>query len=370
MRKKIYLATLSLVAFITPTARSENLCSTAQRIAAFAGRKEIATQADALLSKLVSAKSPVIAAWMTKRNLNSSSEETLIKEWRSYFAKNFILVKYPNGDAKTNSLMEELVDGILNFALDAPFQQRIEKIFSQTKTAALSTLDGMKLTQKEDLIKRVKAIQLYWPKSLKTARNNSTPLDLIDWGIAYDPSANEINIGIKALAYPNDETFSAVFAHEIGHSFDSCRWSGFLQGPWPFEKIGTCLRSMKSVGAKKRDDSALNKLVQEKKIDQDLAKALELNPTCNKLSYPSNGLQADQLPESFADWFSAEVMAKQKTLDVQKMRTDLCESTELREGSSYPTNADRLRRIYFAHPKFKNATQLGDSTASYCSIEN
>jgi len=227
----------------------------------------------------------------------------------------------------------------------------------------------MNLPQDKVIIEKINSIKLYWPDHLKTARNNSIPLDLIDWGIAYDPLSNEINIGLNSLSYTNDETRIAVFAHEIGHSFDPCRWSAFYEGEWPFKKIGECLRSDKSADAKVRDDSKLEAFQKSGKISSELVKALKANPTCNKLAYPAQGIQADQLPETFADWFSAEVISRLKNLDVSHLRLDLCEEKTLVNGSSYPANHVRQENIYYAHPVIKNLLKdKSKSKGRYCSM--
>ena len=353
-----------------PEAHSKAKADIEKRIESFAGKKGIALQADAMLSKLITAKSPIIVSWLKSRDLDSKSEEEIARAWRGYFARNFILSKYPHASAEIDGEIEKLVDETLATHLDKAFNERIESLFARAKKDAVAAVQAMEIGPKKEILARIEQIKLYWPKSLKAARNNTIPLDLIDWGIAYDPVPNEINIGLGALAYPNDETYLAVFAHEIGHAFDSCRWGAFFSGPWPFEKVGQCLRSEKSVGAKKRDDAPLEKLVAAKKISSELALALKQNPTCNKLAYPPPGIQADQLPESFADWFSAEVMARMPSIEVKNLRQDLCDTRKLREGSSYPSNVDRLGRIYLAHPKLKSKLDGGrlGSNVAHCGL--
>ena len=341
-----------------------------ERITKFANKKLIAEQADAMLSKLITAKSPVISQWMNRRELDYKTEEDIARAWREYFAMNFVLSKYPNTDAKVNAEIEQLVDGILAEHLKKPFMERIEKLFERAREASIATIQSLPIEKKEDVVKRAKAVKLYWPRNLKSARNNAIPLDLIAWGIAYDPVPNEINIGVRALAYPNDETYLAVFAHEIGHSFDSCRWPAYFKGDWPFAKVGECLRSDKSVKAKKRDDIILERLVAAGRVPKDVGLALKSNPTCNKLVYPPPGTQADQLPESFSDWFSAEVMARMEGVAPEKMRLDLCETKKLVDGSSYPPNADRLNLIYLAQPKLRaKRSELAGAPSPYCALE-
>lgn len=334
-----------------------------EKIKEFSNKKIIAQRADEMLSKLITAKSPVISSWMNKRNLNSKSEDEIVLEWRSYFARNFILTKYPHGDSSVDKAIESLVEEINKFFSNKDFKNKLESFFEKAKKQSLITIKSFPIgeEQKKKISQRVDAIRLYWMQDFKSSKFSNLPMDYIDWGIAYDPVANEINIGINSLAYPNDETYLAVFSHEIGHSFDSCRWGAYFEGNWPFETIGECLRGTESVGAKRRDDSKMDLLV---KANKELALSLKTNLTCNKLGYPPSGLQADQLPESFADWFSAETMSTIDGLKSSQLRTDLCDSKELSQGSSYPSNHLRLNAIYFAHPKLKNTSKK--SAYLYC----
>ncbi len=203
-----------------------------------------------------------------------------------------------------------------------------------------------------------------------TSQFKDKPLELLSWGIAYNPVPNQINMGLEGVNYPNDDTIYAVFAHEIGHSFDPCRFEAFLSksGNNPFEKVISCLRSKKSVAAKKRDDSKMDKLVKSGKLSRQLQQALLSNPTCNKLQYPPIGIQSDQIGESFADWFSAEIIHMRDSVK-KGLRADLCNVKILNQGSSYPNNLDRLQKIYLAHPSIRKGLEL--KTASqfiHCSL--
>lgn len=332
----------------------------------FSEKKLIASKADKTLSQLIQAKSPMITKWITSHNLDSQSEEDIVRAWRLYFAEFFILSKYPQNHQKIDHEIEKFVDEQLRKAFPSVYKKQMEKLFQEAKKYSLQKMNKMNPAEKQTILERIEKIKLYWPKSLKTAKNQSQPLDIIQWGIAYDPLANEINLGIHALAYPNKTTILAVFAHEIGHSFDSCRWNAYFKGAWPFQKIEECLRSSESVSAKKRDDSLIEKYSQEGKIPSDLMMALKQNPTCNKSSYPPIGTQADQLPESFADWFSAEVLSEIPDIVKSDLRTDLCESNSLIPGSSYPSNQDRLQRIYRVHPAFVETATKNEKLFRYC----
>jgi hypothetical protein len=336
----------------------------------FSNKKPVAKKADETLSKLIAAKSPFVSSWMKKHTSQEATDEEIARIWRQYFARNFVLTTYPSGDPTLNKEIESLADSITTEYATKLFRERMQKLFLTAQSAALETVKSFPISEeaKSDIRKRVQAIKLYWPLKFKTSRNNKIPLDIIAWGIAYDPQPNEINMGVNAMAYPNDSTYIAVFAHEIGHAFDSCRWGAFFKHAWPFQKIGECLRTDKSVGAKTRDDGPLDKMAAEKKLDKQFFKSMKDNPTCNKLAYPPAGTQADQLPESFADWFSAEVMGHTNLPDVESLRVDLCEKRDLVAGSSYPTNELRLKHIYFAQPQLK--AKLGLSAGEDPQVQN
>ena len=346
--------------------------SVTNQIRTFSGLKPIASQADAMLSKLLSAKSPVILGWIEKRSLATKGDDEIVREWREYYARNFVLNRYPQLDEPVNRAIEALFKDVNEAFATQAFRAKMNSLFEKSKVAARSVLAKQPLqdAQRKAIVARVGAVQLYWMKDFKSSKFKAQPLEFLDWGIAYDPVANEINMGVNALSYPNDETYLAVFAHELGHAFDSCRWGAFFEGPWPFQKIGECLRGPDSAGALKRDDSQLDSLQKQGKLAADLAMGLKQNPTCNKQVYPPIGVQADQLPESFADWFSTETMASMEGLNHLQMRLDLCVLRGLVAGSSYPENRKRLDQIYFAHPKLRpSRLDLKSKSTAYCAFK-
>lgn len=100
--------------YVAQTAFIHEQQDLAEKIAVFANKPAVAAPADVMLSKLISAKSPVIVSWFKKRELENKSEEEVAKAWRTYFATNFILTKYPQSDEKINAEIERLVDGALS----------------------------------------------------------------------------------------------------------------------------------------------------------------------------------------------------------------------------------------------------------------
>lgn len=307
-----------------------------EEVSRFAGRPDVARQADTTLEKLIRANSPVISEWMAKRGFQDARipEDKIGREWREFYARMFVLNRGP---------APALTDAISRRAFPSALKNKWTALFERARSASIKTVESFPISAeaKKSIVGQLKRISLIW--------NGGTALEFLEWGIAYQPTAQKIQMGIRALAYPNDATLFAVFAHELAHSFDSCRWGAFFQGEFPFQKIAECLRSPRSVGALKRDDGLLEDFQKKGRLTADLVAALRAHPTCNKSAYPPVGIQADQLPEAFADWFSARVVQNAK-IPTESLRIDLCAPDQRQPGSSYPSNKDRLEKIYFAPP--------------------
>lgn len=333
----------------------------------FANSKPIATPADAALSTLITKKSTFLNQWMASRDLYNKKEEVVVRAWRRFFAE-AQLTSYPtkNPDINREILALAKAEGAKIFP--KKLRARFQKIFIEARAAALETLK--KNSPEHPAIERVQKIELFWIDDLEKSEVKKSPIEFFEWSVAYDPVPNGINIGLEALKYPNDATLFAVFAHEIAHSFDPCRWVAYFEGKEnPFEKVQACLRNTASVGALKRDDSMLETVARREGLDATFAEMMKSNPTCSKKEYPPAGVQADQLPEAFADWFSAEVVGESKYA-MPGLRADLCEAKQLRPGSSYVPNEVRLEKIYLANPKIRAKLKLTkDSAAVYCTLE-
>lgn len=331
----------------------------------FADSPPVASKGDALLSTLIEKKSPLVERWMTKNDLYGKPEETIVREWRKYFAESQ-LAGYPTKDEAMNGEVAGFTKKMGGAIFAKKERERFERIFGEAKAGALAWLG--KFPGGDKAASRIKEIRLFWIEEIAKSPTPKSVLEFLDWSVAYDPVPNVINVGLDALKYPNDATLFAVFAHELAHAFDPCRWIAFFPGAEnPFAKVQACLRNDASVGAKKRDDSQLDATVAREKLGADFAAMMRANPTCTKREYPPEGVQADQLPESFADWFSAEVTAMSKYAGARGLRADLCAPRDLRAGSSYPANPARLERIYLAHPVLRKKQGLGDSSSvAYC----
>ncbi len=334
-----------------------------QRLKKFSNVPEVATLADQMFEQLIKAKSPVLVSWMQTRGLNDKSEDEIIYAWREYFAKIFVIGQYPTKSPSLNARIEALVKNLREVHLGADVEKRVQTIFLKAQKLSLAKVQNFTLAEdaRAQIEKKISSIKLYWAQDLRGSKFEKQPLEFVDWGVAYDPAANEINIGIQVLAYPSDENLLAVFAHEIGHAIDSCRWGAFFSGPWPFSLVGECLRSSESVGAKHRDDTKLDLFVARKKLTTEMADSLRANPTCNRTIYPPPDVQADQLPETFADWFSAEVMGE-AGIDVRHLRADLCQNRNLNAGSAYVSNQFRLNKIYLSQPKLRGQLEGAPAT--------
>ena len=331
----------------------------------------IASQADNLLSKLIQAKSPVVINWISERGFDPEKDaEKIAVQWRQYFFKNFLLRTLPAENDKINQLVEKAFQEINETFLDKKYKSHLEKILEETKKLAIQRISSYEIESKNKsiIIKKIETIQIYWFQKIIGTKFEKKPLEFINWGIAYDPIPNEINIGMETLKYDSDSSLVAVLAHEIAHSFDPCRWTAFIGTKNPFKTVVSCLRSSKSVGAKKRDDSKIDLFVKMNRLTSEAAQSLKSNVYCNNSIYPPVGLQKEQILETFADWFSAEVVSENSKYIDKTLRLDLCKNEELTPGSSYISNNDRLQKIYFANPKI--AKKLNTKKHHYCSINS
>lgn len=330
----------------------------------FAFSPKVKNQAEKMLSMLITAKSPMITNWIKLRNIDSNNNPELVAvEWDKYFSKNFVIARYPTGDKDIDTDIVKTIDKLIkiNFTLDVV--AKLEDSFLKVKNLAINLINNYPLSEadKKYLVLKVNQIKLYWPTSFVSSKFLKFPMELIEWSLAYDPKSNEINIGLNALNY-NDQSLRAALMHEIAHSFDSCRWSQMNSTPWPFTKIGECLRTI----AFPRDDSKLESMYKSGKITNEQYVFMTNNKTCNNSIYPPIGVQSDQLPETFADWFSAEGMSKD-TIN-SEFRNDLCVDQVLNAGSSYLKNTDRLFSIYLANPILQ--TQVHEvRDVKYCSFK-
>jgi hypothetical protein len=333
---------------------------TSAGLSALAISPQFAKESDEILSKLLKVKSPLIPSWMKRNNLFKASEQEIANAWRSYYFKARMFSKFSKQPIEDQKSLEKLIEKINSKFFPKKYKDNIKNTFEQAKTLSLHYIKKLPLTKsdKRKISDRVSAIKLYWPVNIRGTKVEKNVQEFFDWGVAYDPLPNEINIGLEIIKYPNNQTLFAVFAHEIGHSIDSCRWSSLLKGRNPFKNVNNCLRKKESAYAKHRDDTYIHKLpvaYQKSLID---------NPTCNRSVFPPRGMQKDQLPESFADWFSAEIIAE-SSLNKFNIRTDLCKDSGITSTSSYKTNKERLELIYHAQPKLKKALGLKNNV-EYC----
>lgn len=325
--------------------------------------KTIKDNSEQMLSRLILAKSPMITNWIKNRNLNPEKEaEKIAIEWDKYYGINFILAKFPSDNSIINQKITNTIDTIIKEYYTKAAHEKFEQSFTEIKTKSIAIIESYPVEKKikELLIEKINKIKLFWPIQLAHSKIEKAPLEFIDWSLAFDPKNNEINVGLNAFNY-NDESLKAAFAHEIAHVFDSCRWSQFETIEWPFNKIGNCLREF----AQKRDDKVLETLYKNGKIDIATYTFVKSNPTCNNSIYPPIGVQGDQLPETFADWFASEVMSKENI--TTSFRNDLCNNLPLNPGSTYLSNKDRLEKIYGSNPNIASIFKV-KSIIKHCSF--
>ncbi|WP_419171968.1 hypothetical protein [Halobacteriovorax sp.] len=345
-----------------------------------ANAKEVAAVADEALSNLIAKKSPVVTSWIKRRKLDVNDPVNVARQWRLYYVDNIVLSS--GTFSERPKVIQKLVDSEMSEVFSNLYTKEkkslLKKSFDIAKRDAINVLKLLigKDEAFKEIKERIEKITIFTPEKVIGTKVEQAPRDFLEWGFAYDPNSNQINVGLDGLnfAYPKYQaSLVSLMAHEIAHSFDSCRFSGFYKNKNPFTSIQSCLRNTSSVGAKKRDDSQLAFLVQNNIIKKEVAQNLLANPTCNRSLYPLPGKQRDQLDEIFADWFSAEVVAL-SGIDLKNLRSELCLEKELSKGSSYISNEKRLAGIYLTQPTIAKKTSgflglLGgkDTGFKYCS---
>ena len=328
--------------------------------------KDIASKADATLSKLLNAKSPIITKWIANRNL--SDEIAIVKAWRKYYLEQFVLNQFSKAPRNIKDLVYKKADHLYKKHINKKVKFKFDSDFTKAKSLVKQVIESSNINKKEKniILKRIKQIKLNYAFNLETSKLKDKPLDVLQWTLNYDPAPNKINVGLDALRYSDSANRVSIFAHEIAHSFDPCRYNVFVSKNTPFKTLIKCLRTETAAGAKKRDDKHLLTLLNKKKISKDLYYGLKLNPLCNKTLYPPLGVQREQINEVFADWVSAEAMALPPKTS-SSFRNDLCENKKLNAGSSYLSNLDRLKRVYLAQPKLKKYF-YPKNKFKYCSL--
>ncbi len=334
-----------------------------------ANSKPIAAVADEALGSLIAKKSPVVTSWIKRRKLDVSDPVNVAKQWRLYYIDNIVL---STGSLKDRpSQIKKYVDERLSAVFKEVYtKEKVHLLELSFNVAKASALDVLKLQMGKDanypaIKKKVDELKIFIPSKVLGTKVEKAPRDFLEWGFAYDPTANEINIGLEGLNFADPKykaTLVSLMAHEIAHSFDSCRFSSTYKGKNPFHNVHLCLRNSTSVQALARDDSQLDFLVKNQILKPEVAKSLRDNPTCNRSLYPLPGKQKDQLDEVFADWFSAEVVAI-SGIATDNLRSELCLDKELVKGSSYVPNNKRLVAIYLTQPTI--AKKLGGIKSGY-----
>ncbi len=319
----------------------------------FASSKDIAPLADDTLSKLAKAQSPTLIDWGKKRNINPQTEpEKFAKEWRSYFATQFIISKYPTKVTAVDILIEQHFDNLSENLMTNQYKKYLNEQFLAAKKLALQKITNSPLEKdsKQIIINKINAVKLYFPEKLRGSKYEKSILEFLNWGLAFDPNNDEINVGLDTLKY-NEQNLKVALLHEIAHSFDTCRWSQKENSNWPFEKIGLCLRKFTLT----RDDSRLEEFKTTGYLTESEYLFFKKNQTCHNTKYPPSGIQKDQITETFADWFSAYALSDEK-INIH-FRDDLCEDKNREPGSSYLSNTDRLYKIYLSQKHFSSLTK-------------
>ena len=330
----------------------------------------IASEADSVLAKLIANKSPVLVNWLQERELDSAKEDQIAKAWRLYYFHKFVVDRYPTDNKAINRSLEGLLKDMDDMAFDQSFKSKLEKILTTVKKDAKRRFLSWPIKQKDkqSITHRIDTVQLRWFKGLASSPYANKPLSYLASSLSYDPSKHQIHVGMKTKSYPTDASLYSVLAHEIAHSFDSCQWGLYIKGDFPFKKVESCMRALEGIHVKVRDDSHMKQAILDDVISKEMSQSLQQNPTCSLPQYPPRGVQKDQWPEAFSDWFAAEMFAFGHERIKELPRPDLCRDFKANPTSSLLSPLDRLLKIYLAQPKLA-ALWPQDPAPTYCELE-
>ena len=160
-----------------------------QSLNKFSNQAVVAKKADTLLSELIQRKSLFLHNWIAKRGLYKKREVLLAKEWRRFFAET-LLSAYPTKDAAVDEQIRSLVGDISQQLFTKELRVKYEKLFLEAKAAAVATIERWNPEAKLKIIERIQSIELFWLEKFSDSTEPKSALELLAWGIAYDPIPN------------------------------------------------------------------------------------------------------------------------------------------------------------------------------------
>ncbi len=259
--------------------------------------------------------------------------------------------------------------------LENPEQvKRVQDIFKKITAMMISKIKLQVSDSKaaDRMIAKINQITL---NGSNCAREGLDPGEgyLVDNATYYPKENHFVFCNGKLLKGASDESIARTVVHELSHSIDPCNIANTTERQpvfsysdpkniaqsekeFPFKNILSCLRSKNSVGAYRKE------WLLKKKDRDGYIKEL------NKLEGPSF-CYGDQITESFADWFAAEILPDYLSSD-QKIENSIDTRNVMPvSGDEHPQWTDRINKILMANPKIRSKVGCPEKqkNVEYCS---
>ncbi len=344
-----------------------------KKIRELANMRTFSKVADKILNQLSEKPgNPDLMKWADQSSTALTDKAKVVSLWREHFFISIMTGSFKNLKKFEKAVLTKNFQEINKKAL--PYKKKMDLTlrFIEAKTLSLKFIDSTNFDKKTKtyLKDRIASIRMEWFTQIEGTRYEKSPIEYIKRDINYDPLTHSMILGFQVTRFKDPDTVTSVFAEQIAHAFDPCRWNSFQRNKkFPFQKITQCLRTKNSITAKKRGDEKLSTKKGKKILNVNQVKILKENPLCNTPFFPLEYDQREQINTAFADWFSAEVMSQKEKLS-DHMREDLCGVTAAAPFLAHPSGTDRLIRIYMANPKIRKKMGIEiDKKIKYCSLK-
>lgn len=327
---------------------------------------------DAFFSKLIEKEAqPLLKKWSEKNFLDEKTMDDALGKWREDFFGGMILPNYKLLRDVEKIQINNSFTKITNIVYTPKRIQYLQGIFNEVKKSSISYINSSKIdaANKVLLSDRINSISMEWFESIEKNKFEDNPLYFLRTSINYQPLKNTIFFGPDILKYKYEDTIRSTIAFNIGLSFSPCLWTSSRKEKFPFQNVINCLQDKNSIWAKSRDDSKINDLGKSHNLSSENIQIVKDNPYCNLPFYPYEKMQKSQVNFSFADWFSAEVMATYTKLSIY-MNDYMCKTETSSPLDASPPGMERLTKIYYANPDIRKKLNIVvTNNPEYCKIE-
>lgn len=296
--------------------------------------------------------------WAERKDIDPTNKKEVFQKWRKEFFGGIILPSFSKLKKYEKILIEDKFNQLNLKYFPDERKKYYQDVFDRSKKLIKVVLQKGPIdkTTKATLIKLITESKINWFNKIEGSQYELSPSRFLDGLISYNVSDNSISIGVRAATIELEDSLISIFAQELAHAFDPCRWSvQYPKKKFPFESVVQCLRSKESIAARARESKKLDTDWVNGKFLPEQVKVLKSYPSCNTAIFPLGEDQREQINLAFADWFSAEVLSSMKKVSPQ-FRKNLCSETLNIPFLARASGTTRMIRIYLANPILRKKT--------------